>query len=61
MKFKISSSQDGMVVTIDEDIPCLSAGHGNVPKILINEEDIHNPIQQRRGTNHSGGGYKFIN
>jgi site-specific DNA-cytosine methylase len=56
MKFKISSSQDGIVVTIDEDIPCLSARHGNVPKILINEEDIHNPIRQRRGTNHSGGG-----
>ena len=56
MKFKISSSQDGIVVTIDEDIPCLSAGHGNVPKILINEEDIYNPIRQRRSTNYSGGG-----
>lgn len=30
----ISSSQDGVVVDTDGIAPCLSAGHGNVPKIF---------------------------
>jgi len=32
---KINSSQDGIVFDINGSVQTLSAGHGNVPKILI--------------------------
>ena len=54
---KINSSQDGVVFDIHGEVQTLSAGHGNVPKILINEK-IHNPIQPGHDTHNSGGGQK---
>jgi hypothetical protein len=36
---KINSSQDGIVYDVYGEIQTLSAGHGNVPKILINEKN----------------------
>ena len=34
---KINSSQDGIIFDTNGEVQCLSSGHGNVPKILINE------------------------
>ena len=34
---KLNSSQDGQVFYTDDICQTLSAGHGNVPKILINK------------------------
>jgi len=45
---KLNSSQDGIVFDIHGIVQTLSAGHGNVPKILINE-----PVQK------NGGGVKY--
>lgn len=33
----LNSSQDGLVVSTDGIIPCHSAGHGNVPKVMEKE------------------------
>ena len=35
---KLNSSQDGVVFDVNGEVQTLSAGHGNVPKILINDE-----------------------
>lgn len=51
---KLNSSQDGAIFTIDGEVQTLSAGHGNVPKILINE--TNNTIRERHDTNSKGGG-----
>ena len=52
---KLNSSQDGIVFSTDGEVQTLSAGHGNVPKILINEQ-IQNTIRQGRDTNNACGG-----
>lgn len=36
---RINSSQDGIIHDTNGEIQCLSSGNGNVPKILINEEN----------------------
>lgn len=36
---RINSSQDGIIFDVNGEVQCLSSGHGNVPKILINEKD----------------------
>lgn len=36
---KLNSSQDGVVFDVHGEVQTLSAGHGNVPKILVNEEN----------------------
>lgn len=37
---KLNSSQDGLVFDTDDISQTLSAGHGNVPKILIKSNTI---------------------
>lgn len=53
---RINSSQDGIIFDTNDDVQCLSSGHGNVPKILINKKGIHNTIQSGHDTNNQGGG-----
>lgn len=53
---RINKSQDGIIFDINGEVQTLSAGHGNVPKILINEERIPDAIQSRHAANNSGGG-----
>lgn len=53
---KINSSQDGIIFDTNGEVQCLSSGHGNVPKILINEKEIHNTLQPGHDTNNQGGG-----
>ena len=36
---KINNSQDGKVFDVHGEVQSLSAGHSNVPKILINEKN----------------------
>lgn len=36
---KINSSQDGVIITMNSLVPCLTSGHGNCPKIVIYESD----------------------
>jgi hypothetical protein len=55
-KLKLNSSQDGLVFSTDGDVQTLSAGHGNVPKILINDMDI--TYRKTDSTDNSGGGEK---
>lgn len=55
---RINSSQDGIVFDTNGEVQCLSSGHGNVPKILINEKDIHHSLQSGYDTNNQGGGQK---
>jgi len=52
---RINSSQDGIIFDTNDEVQCLSSGHGNVPKILINEKGIHNTIQSGHDTNNQGG------
>ena len=51
---KINSSQDGIIHSIDGHSQALSAGHRNVPKILINESD--NTLRQGLHKRIKGGG-----
>jgi len=53
---RINSSQDGIIHDINGEIQCLSSGHGNVPKILINEKEMGNTLRSGYDTNNSGGG-----
>lgn len=52
---KINSSQDGIIHSIDGISQALSAGHGNSPKILINE-NIHDTLRSGLYPNNEGGG-----
>lgn len=52
---RINSSQDGIVFDIYGEVQTLSAGHGNVPKILINKK-IHNTLRTGHDTDNKGGG-----
>lgn len=52
---KINNSQDGIVFGVNEQCQTLSAGHGNVPKILIDE----NTAWERSSAYHSRGGAFF--
>ena len=52
---RLNSSQDGIIFSIDGEVQTLSAGHGNVPKILINEP-LHDTIQSGHDTDNKIGG-----
>lgn len=37
---KINVSQDGVIVLGQGLAPCLTSGHGNCPKVLMNDEKM---------------------
>jgi hypothetical protein len=57
---RINSSQDGIIHDLEGEISCLSAGHGNVPKIILNEQ-IHNSIRSGHHPDNQNGGGEFFN
>jgi len=57
---KINSSQDGVIFDTNGEVQCLSSGHGNVPKILINEKEMDNPLQSGHDTHNKGGGAEVV-
>jgi site-specific DNA-cytosine methylase len=51
---KINSSQDGVVINADGICMTLTSGHGNVPKILINQSNMEaiTCASRKRGAEH---------
>ena len=52
---RLNKSQDGVIHDLSGEISCLSAGHGNVPKIILSEP-LHNSIRSGHDTDTQNGG-----
>ena len=43
----INSSQDGAICHENAVVPCLTSGHGNCPKVILNEDVDDSDERQR--------------